>query len=488
MKGLPIFIFSSLALLSSCNNSFDINAPARIKSLAQISGSVDSASLVELTWSGIDGPTTKIVIGEVDLGVNLSCASAIEIPNTSTYSVTGLSPDTEYSFVLCDDFEGVLELASNQLTLKTTRNIQALTLQTLVKPTAFGTSDTFGSNVAVSGNKSLVSFIDPYVYNYVVYAFELDPTTDTWTYTQLLKSTVDHSSVYPDEFGTSVKLLKDRALIGASSHLAQTGSTQAGAAFYYEHNGSNWVEKKILYAPDVTATEYFGVSLGLWDNQIYVGSLQNAGMGAVYVYEGSDSTWTQVRKITASDGTPSMKFGLSMAITKEDVIVGAEDAVYLYGRTSNLTSETKLVNTPDPLAVNFGTSIAAYGNYLAISDPQYDSTRGRVYIYRKTAGTWNLHEELTSPVAGGTFGTDVAMDHSTLLVGAPAEDNLALNTGAIYIFERSELGWVGSKKITSLVPTVGVSLGRKLSLSGNTFMSNGLQNAFMIDDSYVSPP
>ena len=81
----------------------------------------------------------------------------------------------------------------------------------------------------------------------------------------------------------------------------------------------------------------------------------------------------------------------------------------------------------------FGTSVAIEGDTLVVGAPLEDSideNAGAVYVFVRTDGVWRQQLFLRAPNAGAgdEFGSSVALQGDTLIVGAPGEDGLA--TGA----------------------------------------------------------
>jgi hypothetical protein len=82
--------------------------------------------------------------------------------------------------------------------------------------------------------------------------------------------------------------------------------------------------------------DQFGVSVDIFCDYAIVGASQhNSTQGAAYVFVRSDTTWTQQQKLTGSDG----RFGRSVTIDGRFISVGAptlnnsQGQAYLFERT-----------------------------------------------------------------------------------------------------------------------------------------------------------
>ncbi len=88
-----------------------------------------------------------------------------------------------------------------------------------------------------------------------------------------------------------------------------------------------------LTSSDGQAGDNFGFSVAI-DGSVLVASaprFANLGQGAAYVYVNAGGTWTQVAKLTASDGGPGDRFGYSVAIVGNTIAVGNDvDGVYVF--------------------------------------------------------------------------------------------------------------------------------------------------------------
>lgn len=66
------------------------------------------------------------------------------------------------------------------------------------------------------------------------------------------------------------------------------------------------------------------------------------------------------------------------------------------------------------------------------------------------------------------FGAAVGMDGDTVAVSAPGDDDNGANSGSVYIFRRTETGWVEEAKLHPTDPQPGGDFGRLLLLDGDT--------------------
>jgi hypothetical protein len=139
------------------------------------------------------------------------------------------------------------------------------------------------------------------------------------------------------------------------------------------------------------------------------------------------------------------------------VIVGAQGshnyqgAVYIYnrnqGRAQGEADQWRNVATiNDPAATNgddFGSSVAVNGATAVVGAPGYGNAQGRAYIYGSQVGGWGLIGTLQDPAATAfdDFGAAVAVSGDTVVVGSPlgSPQNI-YSAGAAYVFNRNQGG------------------------------------------------
>lgn len=120
-----------------------------------------------------------------------------------------------------------------------------------------------------------------------------------------------------DAFGTSVDVFGTTAVVGAPNK-DSGGLFNTGAAYVFENNGSGWVEVAKLVAFDMGQNDRFGKSVAIHGNVIVVGAPENsAGRGAVYVFEDNGSGWQFTTKVVP----PAQPLGPFLG-TSVDVLTG----------------------------------------------------------------------------------------------------------------------------------------------------------------------
>ena len=127
--------------------------------------------------------------------------------------------------------------------------------------------------------------------------------------------------------------------------------------------------------------------------------------------------------------------------------------------------QLKLVASDAAAGDKFGYSVAIDGDTLVVAAYAMDSDNGSVYVFRTSDGgaTYGQVAKLTaSDAAGDKFGYSVAIDGATIVVGAP-------NGEAAYVFLTTD-GGATYDEIAKLTPSDGTAgyFGSSVALAGGT--------------------
>ena len=184
-----------------------------------------------------------------------------------------------------------------------------------------------------------------------------------------------------------------------------------------------------LFATGGAASDGFGSRLAISGDTAVVGAPNADGTGAAYIFVRSAGVWTQEAELTAGDGATGDRFGWSVAVSGDTVVVGA---------------------------------------------PQHtvgsNAQQGAAYVFRDAGGGWTQQAELTAPdgAAWIWFGYAVAASGETVMVGAPNLDVDWGDAGSVYVFDDSGNGWTQQAKLTAGDIEWMDCFGNAIALSGQT--------------------
>jgi hypothetical protein len=306
--------------------------------------------------------------------------------------------------------------------------------------------DIFGESVAIDGNTIVVGAQGK--------AYVFVNTTGTWQNMTETAQLTDGST--GDFFGIGVGIDKNTIVVGAS------GSQGQGAAFVFVSPASGWVTTSAfnaqLTASDGTSQSLFGVSVGISGDSIVVGApfhQDQTGPGETYIFTKPATGWitgTQTAILTRSPQGPYDEFGLSVSISNDTVVVGAQQAdggnnlqgvvdvfVEPSGGWVDSTQTVELVSpTYFYLLQHFGGSVAVHASSIVVGD---FSPSNVAFLYNKPASGW---QSASLPQAGLTarrgysfFGFSVAISDDIVVAGAPFETvDEHTYQGAAYVFSK----------------------------------------------------
>jgi hypothetical protein len=293
-----------------------------------------------------------------------------------------------------------------------------------------------------------------------------------------------------DRYGKSVAISGNTA-IGGSPMDDRAGGGNSGSAYVFVRNGSTWSEQQQLIPSDPQDQDRFGFSIDLWGDTAVVGAhLEDRGgapnAGAAYVFVRSGSTWTEQQKLVSNDPTLEARFGSSVAIWADTIVVGAylDDAAasgqgtaYVFVRSGTTWSlEQKLVASDGKSGDKFGGSVDLEGDTAVIGayeDDHAGTNEGSAYVFVRSGTVWSLEQKLVAsdPLSDDNFGRYVSLSGETALVGAPIDGNTAaaqLGAGSAYVFVRSGTTWSEQQKLAPSDGLPGDAFGQALGLSGDT--------------------
>lgn len=278
----------------------------------------------------------------------------------------------------------------------------------------------------------------------------------TWTYHTRVEG---GPARFPEQgFGNSVAISNTRLFVGAPKFSIE-GSfhIQRGALYVFANRGSAFEQIQLLTIADGVDYEYLGSAMAYDSDQghLIVGANgRNDRQGAAYVFRDNGGTFIQTQRLTASDGGQFDDFGISMAMTNVWAAIGAPNqssglgAVYVFERMAADYVEIQKITAPDGAQTDkFGSSIAMDGDLLVISAPSRKRPgdellqAGAVYIYRRSGGMYTLEDTIVpGDDVAGLFGLAVAVRGDRIAITAGGK-------GLVLVYEKSGDMWAPTATI-----------------------------------------
>ena len=361
----------------------------------------------------------------------------------------------------------------------------------LTSPRSVG-GDGFGQSVSISGDTIVVGApwerdLELHEWYRVGAAYVFEKPSGGWGSTSDA-SRLSHPDVLPEtSFGTSVAISGDTVVVG-------TGS---GSAYVFSKPTDGWAdasEASELTASDGSDYDQFGQSVAVSGNTVVVGAYladleaDEEDFGAAYVFTKPSGGWEDTSdsvKLTAPDGAQGRKFGQSLSMTDDTLVIGApyssyyvdfeiyreareaEDkspylgSVYVYS-----TANPDWIDSPNPVKLTapngvpwtrFGWSVSVSGGTISVGEPYstratqpggYDYRSGAAFVFARPFEGWSStaeHRELPMPdiMPYDDYGSSVFTNGDVVVVGARGDDNEnGPYAGSAYLFRMPADGWV----------------------------------------------
>jgi len=191
----------------------------------------------------------------------------------------------------------------------------------------------------------------------------------------------------------------------------------------------------------------------------------------------------------------AVQFGAPIALDGDTMAVGdlfnngagdGAGAVIVFERDAQGVWSQSTVLLPDDITPGDGVGFVALGGdtlVLTASSKTVDGRMraGKAYVFeRDGSGSW-IQSTTLDPVGvsdrpadlqGIEFGAALAFDGQTIAVGAPGDDELQTNGGAVYLFARDGDGWTQTAKLLPVLNAGG--FGRAaLDIDGDVLVTGG---------------
>ncbi len=373
-------------------------------------------------------------------------------------------------------------------------------------------------NLTLRGEKAIERLEQDGSYNSLIRAVKTDRRKNEPSQEESL--TAQETKLFtPDSgdqnFGISVAISGNTAIVGETSATIG-GNLGQGAAYIYILSGGIWtLQQKITAFDGVTANGNFGISVAISGDTAVVGrgsidpptgAAQN---GVVYVFIRTGTVWTLQQELFPSDNhTTQNRFGRSVALENDTLVVGSPDALvtlpqgikrgaaYIYTRINTpsgvIWTDEQKIFTPDfPAIRGFGNAVAISANTVVVGElPGSDPNVGAAYFFTRNGTTWTRQQEVTASdgTNGDGFGWSVAINGDTAIIGALRlnDPNQSLiNLGSAYVLTRSGTTWTEQQK---LIPSDGAAnkgFGRSVSMSGNAAIIGAFADTLGRGSAYI---
>ncbi len=337
------------------------------------------------------------------------------------------------------------------------------------------TSFQFARAVSINGNRALIGIPGDERDSHRGGAYIFDKIQGNWTLTALLKPLTPD---FPEILGLSVSLFGDQAMVGATSSY-----TNSGSVYVFDLINGEWLQSSRITSDEPDFSGSFGRSIDLNNNRAIIGDSSDSEFatksGAAYIYELVDGNWTKIIKFKPNNPSIDSKFGSSVSISGDRVLIGAKGdaagSAYIYDLIEDEWIESKKLMANEIFYDgNFGVSVSLDGDVALIGanqDIENGYHSGSAFIFEMIDNDWAETGKLVASdgAADDTFGVTVSLSNNVALIGSSGKFN-SIATGSGYIFSKTDDKWIEKIKLNASDKTSGDEFGYAVSLSGNNVL------------------
>lgn len=271
------------------------------------------------------------------------------------------------------------------------------TQQTKLTASDAAAGDAFGASAAIHGDTVVIGAPGASSAAGAAYVFVRSGTV--WT--QQAKLTAGDAAA-GDEFGGAAALSGNTAVVGAAMDDGAAGANQ-GSVYVFVRSGTVWSQQVKLTANDAAAGDQYGSSVGVDIDTAIVGAMMDDGaagadQGGAYLYKRGGGSWSMQSKVTAADAGAGDQFGSGVGVSGENAIVGShmsnglagsdQGAAYLFERCgTSWLQRAKLLPADASATDRFGGAAAIDFDTTIVGAPHDDggagSDQGASYIFRQ---------------------------------------------------------------------------------------------------------
>ena len=387
---------------------------------------------------------------------NPTCLSTMII-NTAETTIAG-----DYVIEVTGTSGGLIKTTQFILTVNEAPVNLVWTYEDELNPSEISQDNNFGYSVAIDENVAIVGarYVDVNDQLDAGTAYIFRKTNNQWVQEAILTADDGQANDY---FGYTVAVDDNTAVVGAYGD--DENGNIAGAAYVFAKEGDQWVQKNKLYAPagEAHAFDLFGYSVGVSGNRIIVGAstadgvVENAGAAYIFNYDGSN--WVFGQEINSGvDALAYDHFGTFVAIDGNYLIVGAEQdddakicsdsgcdagAAYIFNYDGvNWVQQSQLIANDAAVFDLFGVSVDISGDAAIVGAFAENSFKGAAYVFRRNGNQWNQETKLTlqNGAISDSFGYSVGISQDQVIVGSYGRETAGVqNAGAAYIYLRDAI-------------------------------------------------
>jgi len=357
-------------------------------------------------------------------------------------------------------------------------------------PTDGATLSSYGNPVAMDGSLAVVGARgDDGSGNTVGVAYLFDVSTGN----QLHKFRPTGGGAI-SVFGTTVDIDGNTVVVGDmfDDEIFQLG----GAAYVFDATTGSLIHK--LVPDDPVEGELFGGAVAVQGTiAVATAGYVTGGPGGAYIFD--TTTGAQLAKFVPASLPPGLIFGRSLAIDGDTLLVGAPQGgsqvnypvVYVFDISNPAAPvEVRMLAADDNTNLSdFGYPIDISGNTAVVGAPGSNPgvvDAGAAYIFDVNTGQQLFKVVAQDLVRDQAFGSSVAIQGDTLIIGADGDDDNGEQSGSAYVYDA-----VTAQPTVKILPADGSAYGRfgtSVALDNDIALVGSYGDAYLFEATLVPCP
>ena len=266
---------------------------------------------------------------------------------------------------------------------------------------------------------------------------------------------------WPDEFGSDMDSSHHRLLVGAPGD--SEVDWDSGAAWLYELR-DDWSLISALQPKQVESGARFGDAVALDGAWAAIGAPRSDGLGiasgAVYIFDGRSGPWTEVQRIEAPDGASGDFFGDSVALSGRWLAVGSwgdddrgekSGSVWIFHHERGKWRPVQKI-VPQELESRdrFGCSLELSGDWLIVGSSGWNTNQGAIYTFNLDGATWLKNRRLHSRAGTSQewLGYSLSVKKGLMVSGVPGRQGEDIMDGGVDLFKLEAGTWRWIQRVT----------------------------------------
>ena len=276
-----------------------------------------------------------------------------------------------------------------------------------------------------------------------------------------------------DEFACSIAISSGLVVVGA--RYDDDSGTDSGSAYIF--HATSGVQLAKLLPSDGAAGDEFGCAVAIQDGIVAVGAKRDddngSDSGAVYLFDASSGA--QLSKLLPNDGAMIHNFGEAVDIDAGVLAVGAHGAGFLAGTAYLFDVSTgaqlhKLLPLDTHANMFFGTTIGIDDGVVVVgawADSIFFDHSGSAYLFDVASGSQISKLIPSDGHDRDHFGFAVAIDAGIVAIGAEEDDDSAFDGGSAYLYDAT------GTELTKILASDGEAFdvfGSAIAIQGGTIV------------------